>query len=153
MKQRTLEFIVGVFILVAALGLVFLAFKVTDVGSLSFNGDYKIVADFSNIADLKPGAPIRIGGVKVGRVGAITLDPNTFEARVDLLINEKLNNLPVDTSASIYTQGLLGANYIGLAPGFEEAVLKQGMRIRTTHSALVLEKIISQMLYSKSEKK
>ncbi len=152
MRNKTLEVIVGLFMVVAFLGLLFLAFKVSGL-SVNAGENYQITADFDDIGSLKIRAPVQVSGVTVGRVSAIDLDPSSFRARVTLDINTQYKNLPVDTSASIYTQGILGSNYVALSPGFETENLKAGGHIDTTHSALILENLIGQLLFSlKSDK-
>lgn len=152
MRSHWLEFYVGVFILVALSGLAFLAFKVSGLTTMS-NGHYYVVrADFDNIGDLKVRAPVTVSGVKVGRVSAIQLDPQTYRAQVVMQIDDSYKDLPVDTSASIFTQGLLGSNYISLSPGFEQQMLQANGRIETTHSALVLENLIGQLMFSMTNK-
>ena len=100
------------------------------------------------MGDLKPGAPVKMGGVRVGQVHAIELDPQTFDAEVILYIDNHFKSIPADSSASIYTQGLLGSSYISLEPGFDEQVLKNDSMIQTTHSAVILEHLIGKFLYS-----
>ena len=107
-------------------------------------------ADFDNIGALKVRAPVSVSGVKVGRVSAIQLDPQTYRASVTLQINNGYKDLPVDTAASILTQGLLGSNYISLSPGFDQKMLKPGEHIETTHSALILENLIGQLMFNLS---
>lgn len=153
MRNKTLEMIVGLFMIVGFLGLLFLAFKVSGLSVNSQGDNYQITADFDNIGSLKVRAPVQVSGVTVGRVEAINLDPDSFRARVTLKIDNKYNDLPIDTSASIFTQGILGSNYISLSPGYETTSLKSGGRIETTHSALILEDLIGQLLFSlKSDK-
>jgi len=93
-----------------------------------------------------------MAGVRIGEVGEIALDPSGYRAQVNLLIDTK-HHLPVDTSASILTQGLLGANYIGLTPGYKENYLKSGDEIKNTHPALVLERLIGQLIFKMSKEK
>ena len=157
MRNKTLEFVVGLFILVGIIALVALAFKVSGLTHLGNNGEYALHAEFDNVGDLKVRAPVSVAGVTIGRVARIDVDPKTFRARVLLMIDNDMHDLPDDTSASIFTQGLLGSNYISLTPGFDQNVLKPGDTIETTHSALILENLIGQLLFSlkddnKSEK-
>ncbi len=153
MRNKTLEVIVGLLMVVGFLGLIFLAFKVSGL-SLSSEGEtYAVTADFDDIGSLKVRAPVQVSGVNVGRVSDISLDKNSFRARVTLSIKNQYNALPMDTSASIYTQGILGSNYVALSPGFETESLQPGGHIDTTHSALILENLIGQLLFSlKSDK-
>jgi len=151
--KRVMEFIVGLFMLVGLVALVLLAFKVSGLTKLGNGDTYIIIAEFDNIGGLKVRAPVSIGGVRIGQVTNISLDQNNFRAVVALQIKDQYNNLPIDTSASIFTQGILGSNYVSLSPGFEPSNLKPGDRIETTHSALVLENLIGQLIYSvKSDK-
>ena len=152
---KKFEIAVGFFLLLAIASLLVLAFKVSSLSLQSHIRSYEITAIFDNIGDLKTRAPISMSGVRIGEVTRIEIDPKTFKAVVKLRINEKQNNLPVDTTASIYTQGLLGSNYISLAPGFDEHnFLKEGSKITNTHSAIILENLIGQLLFSikKSDK-
>jgi len=96
-------------------------------------------------------APVRIAGVRIGRVSDIHFDEDTFQAIVTMHIEAQYDHLPLDTSASILTDGLLGENYVGLEPGGEEEYLEDGDRIEITQSALVLEKLIGQFLFSRSQ--
>ena len=120
MRSHWLELGVGAFIIAALCGLLFLAFKVSGLTQIGDSHHYVLKADFDNIGDLKVRAPVSVSGVKVGRVSAIQLNPQTYRAEVILQINDGFKDLPVDTSASILTQGLLGSNYISLSPGFDQ---------------------------------
>lgn len=148
MRSRAVEFVAGLFIMVALLGLVFLALRVSDFGQVGNNNYYNVFAEFDNIGGLKVRAPVSVSGVKVGEIAKITLDKNNFRALVTMNISKKFANLPTDTSANIYTQGILGSNYISLSPGFDQSSLKNGGYIDTTHSALVLENLIGQLVYN-----
>lgn len=146
MKKPTLEIMVGLFMIAGIAALLFLAFKVSGLTTYSNRHYYVVYAEFDNIGDLKTRAPITIGGVRIGQVGTIVLDPNTFRAKVALNINDNFKNIPVDSSASIFTQGLLGSNYISLNPGFSNVAMKSGGMIETTRSALILENLIGQLV-------
>lgn len=150
MRSKIMDFVVGLFILAGLLGLIFLAFKVSGltVAAVGNHNFYTVTAEFDNIGGLSVRAPVSVSGVTVGRVNAIQLDPTTFRAKVTLQINSKFHAFPRDTSASILTQGLLGSNYISLSPGFDTSALKAGDVIETTHSALILENLIGQLLYN-----
>ena len=149
MRSKAIDFIVGLFMLAGLLGLLVLAFKVSGLTTVVSNGNnYSITADFDNVGALKVRALVSVSGVTVGRVMEIKLDPTTFRARVTLQINDKYNKFPMDTSASILTQGLLGSNYISLTPGFDQKILKAGGRIQTTHSALILENLVGQLIFN-----
>jgi phospholipid/cholesterol/gamma-HCH transport system substrate-binding protein len=151
-QKKVLEMTVGLFMMAGFLSLLLLALKVSGLNQGESSGYYHLVAEFDNIGSLKVRAPVRIAGVKVGQIGKIELQDKHFKAKVTLLIDKKKNNLPSDTSASILTEGLLGSNYIGLTPGFEEVVLKNGDAITNTHPALILENLIGQLLFSLKNK-
>ena len=141
---------VGRFVALGLAALGMLALRVSNLASLSSDSGYSVTAQFDNIGGLKVRAPIKLAGVVVGRVESIAVDAQTFRAEVGLRIENRYAILPKDTSAAIYTSGLLGEQYIGLAPGAEEAVLKEGDRITLTQSSIVLENLIGQFLYNKA---
>lgn len=147
MKTRTVEIFVGLFLLAGILSLVMLAFQVSGLVNIVGRNGYAVTADFDNIGDLRIRAPVSIGGVRVGEVTAIQLNPTTFKAVVTMHINPNQNAIPTDSTASIFTEGLLGSNYISLSPGFSDTNLKNGDKIQTTHSALILENLIGQLMY------
>ncbi|MCH9644924.1 MAG: outer membrane lipid asymmetry maintenance protein MlaD [Gammaproteobacteria bacterium] len=154
MAKRFFEFIVGLFIIAGFAALLVLAFWVSGLTNMKSSNYYKLDAEFDNVGGLKVRAPVSLAGVAIGRVESISLDPKSFRADVHLLIDKHYNNLPIDTSASIFTQGILGANYISLLPGFETKNLKPGGELETTHSALILENLIGQLLFNvKGDKK
>ncbi len=146
MNSRTVEIMVGLFVVAALAAALALALKVSNLTGLEGGSGYKVYAYFNDIGGLKVGAPVTAAGVTVGRVIAIDYDPKNYEAKVTLLIRSKYNDFPVDTSASIYTAGLLGEQYIALSPGASMQNLKNGDQIRYTQSALVLEQIIGKFL-------
>ena len=127
-----------------------LAMKVSNLTSLGGGENYTLVAKFENIGGLKVRAPVSASGVRVGQVSRIDYDAETFEAKVTLSIEIAYNSFPLDTTASIYTAGLLGEQYIGLEPGAEEDFLLDNDEITLTQSALVLERLIGQVLFSRS---
>ena len=147
-QQRWIEIVVGFFLLLGILALVMLGLQVSGL-STQFSGSnsYEVSASFDNIGDLRPRAPVTIAGVHIGEVKSITLNPATFKAIAVLTLNDNKTLIPEDSSASIYTAGILGSNYIELTPGFDEAPLKQGSVIGSTHSALILENLIGQLVY------
>lgn len=154
MAKRITEILVGLMMLLAITALVFMALKVSGLTDYTGKqGYYKIFADFDNVGSLKVRAPVMIAGVSIGEVEAITLNSTDYRARVTLLIRSNAAKLPVDTSASIYTQGVLGSNYVNLSPGYEEQYLTNNGVITTTNSAVILEKLIGQFLYSFQNKK
>lgn len=153
MGHKGLETLVGFFILLAIAGLLMLAFQVSDLTTYQGNKGYNVTAQFDNIGDLKVRAPVTVAGVKVGQVASIVLDPKTYKAAVTLSMNENANYIPKDSAASILTAGLLGANYISISPGFDEQFLGNGDVIHETHSAIILEQMIGQLLFSVNKDK
>ena len=150
MERTKLDLWVGLFVCAGIGALLILAMKVGNMSTIGIGGDsYTIYANFDNIGGLKPRAPVKSAGVVVGRVGAIGFDNNRFNARVELNI-EKRFQFPKDTTASILTSGLLGEQYVGLEAGGDSANLASGESLKLTQSAVVLEKLISQFLYSKA---
>ncbi len=150
MGKRGIETLVGVFVLLGMAGLVFLALKAANLGSVGGGDAYVLTANFDNIGGLKPRAPVRAAGVTVGRVKAIVLDPKTFQGVVTLDI-DKSYVFPKDTAAKILTAGLLGDQYVGLEPGGDDANLAAGETIAQTQSAVVLENLIGQFLTGKAD--
>jgi phospholipid/cholesterol/gamma-HCH transport system substrate-binding protein len=148
MQVKSVEIMVGLFVAAGIAALFMLAMKVSNLSSFNEGGSYTLSAYFENIGGLKPRSPVRIGGVLIGRIAAIDYDNETYQAVVTLMIDKRYMRLPTDTSASIYTAGLLGEQYIGLEPGGEEEFLKDGDRIRDTQSALVLERMIGKFLFN-----
>jgi len=149
MYKRTTELTVGIFITLGILALFFLALRVSNLGAVNHEPGYLVAAHFHNVGGLKTRAPVTIAGVPVGRVHRIEFDPETFEAVVTIRMETRYNQIPDDTFAKILTSGLLGEQYIGLDPGGSENYLKDGSRITLTQSALVLEEIVGQVLFSK----
>lgn len=149
MKKTALDFWVGLFVVLGFVALLFLALKAGNMSSLSFQQTYTVKLKFDNIGGLKPRAPVKSAGVTVGRVASIGFDTNTYQALVTLNLDQQYP-FPKDTSAKILTSGLLGEQYIGLEPGGDTDMLKNGDTIAMTQSAIVLENLISQFLYSKA---
>ncbi|WP_250473202.1 outer membrane lipid asymmetry maintenance protein MlaD [Caballeronia sp. GAFFF1] len=149
MKKTALDFWVGLFVVLGFVALLFLALKAGNMSSLSFQQTYAVRLKFDNIGGLKPRAPVKSAGVTVGRVGSIGFDPNAYQAVVTIDI-EKQYQFPKDSSAKILTSGLLGEQYIGLEPGGDDQMLKNGDTITMTQSAVVLENLIGQFLYNKA---
>lgn len=140
---------VGLFVLIGAGAILFLALQAANLLNLSFQSTYRVEARFDNIGGLKPKAAVKSGGVVVGRVEGITFDDKTFQARV-MLAMESRYKFPKDSSLKVLTSGLLGDQYIGIEAGAEEKNLGAGDVISSTQSAIVLENLISQFLYSKA---
>ncbi len=149
MERSTLDLWVGLFVVAGIFALTVLALKVGNMGSFANTDNYQLAAYFDNIGGLKPRAAVKSSGVVVGRVAEITFDNEKFMAKVTMSI-EKRYKFPKDTAASILTAGLLGEQYIGLEGGGDSAVLNQGDTLKLTQSAVVLEKLISQFMYSKA---
>jgi len=149
MQRKSLDMWVGLFVLLGAAALLFLAMKAGNMSSLSFEQTYPVVAKFDNIGGLKPRAPVKSAGVVVGRVQDIRFDDKSFQALVTLQLQSHYK-FPKDSSAKILTSGLLGEQYIGLEPGGDTNNLVAGDSIKMTQSAIVLENLISQFLFSKA---
>jgi phospholipid/cholesterol/gamma-HCH transport system substrate-binding protein len=149
MHRKLVDLWVGIFVLLGAAALLFLALKAGNMSSLSFEKTYPVITKFDNIGGLKPRAPVKSAGVVVGRVGDIRFDDKSFQAIVTLNL-ESNYKFPKDTSAKILTSGLLGEQYIGLEAGGDTSNLVAGDRIKMTQSAVVLENLIGQFLYSKA---
>lgn len=149
MHRKTLDIWVGLFVLLGAAALLFLALKAGNMSSLSFDKTYDVLTKFDNIGGLKPKAPVKSAGVVVGRVGEISFDDKSFQATVTLKMEGRYK-FPKDSSVKILTSGLLGEQYIGLEPGGDTVNLVAGDRIKMTQSAVVLENLISQFLFSKA---
>jgi phospholipid/cholesterol/gamma-HCH transport system substrate-binding protein len=151
MSREKTDFWVGLFVLLGAVALVFLALRAGNLSTFSFAPTYTLSANFDNVGGLKPRAAVKSAGVVVGRVSSITFDDKTFQAVVSMNL-EKAYQFPKDSSASILTSGLLGEQYLGLTAGSEEENFTDGGKIRYTQSAVVLEQLISQFLYGSAEK-
>ncbi len=140
---------VGLFVLIGAASILFLALQSANLLSLNFQTTYAVTATFVNVGGLKPKAAVRSAGVVVGRVEKITFDDKTFQARVTLAM-QKQYAFPKDSSLKILTSGLLGEQYLGIEAGADEKILTAGDALSNTQSAVVLENLISQFLYSKA---
>ena len=146
-RSHTLNLGTGTFVLLGFAALFFLTTQTTSRG-LSFGSapHYNLTAKFDNIGDLKVGAPVSMSGVEIGRVSRIDFDSKEYKAVVQLRVEAKFNQIPSDSDASIYTQGLLGGKFIGLTAGGAETYLKDKDQIDFTQSAFVLENLIGQVL-------
>jgi phospholipid/cholesterol/gamma-HCH transport system substrate-binding protein len=145
-----MELAVGAFVAAGLAALFVLAMQVSNITAFQQSEGYTVEAYFQNVGGLRERAPVRMGGVQIGRVSAITLDAQRFEARVALTIDQRYDDLPSDTAASIRTSGLLGEQYVSLEPGGMPDALAEGDEITLTRSALVLEDIVGQFLYNQS---
>ena len=151
MQKKSTEITVGMFVAAGIAALFMLAMKVSNLGDFSEKDGYQVVAEFENVGGLKARSAVTMAGVRVGRVASISLDPENYNARVTLDLYSEFNTIPTDSSASIFTAGLLGEQYIGLEAGAEEEFLQNGDVLELTQSALVLEQVIGQFLFSKAE--
>ena len=149
MQRSSNDIWVGLFVLIGAAALLFLALQSANLLSLNFQRTYDVTARFDNIGGLKPQTAVRSAGVVVGRVQSITFNDRTFQADVTLSLQSRYS-FPKDSSLKILTSGLLGEQYIGIEAGAEEKNLQAGDTITATQSAVVLENLISQFLYSKA---
>jgi phospholipid/cholesterol/gamma-HCH transport system substrate-binding protein len=149
-RERT-DFWVGLFVLLGAIALIFLALRAGNLSSFSFNPTYQVHANFDNLGGLKVRAPVKSSGVVVGRISSIGFDNERFQAIVTMDLEERYQ-FPADSSASILTSGLLGEQYIGLTPGGDDKMLADDSTVQYTQSAVVLEELISKFLYSSADK-
>lgn len=151
MQRSKNDMWVGLFVLAGAVAILFLALQAANLLTLSFQSTYPLSAKFDNIGGLKPKAAVRSSGVVVGRVDSITFDDTTFQARVTLAMEERFV-FPKDSSLKILTSGLLGEQYIGIQAGYTDDKLAAGDTITNTQSAVVLENLIGQFLFSNAAK-
>jgi phospholipid/cholesterol/gamma-HCH transport system substrate-binding protein len=149
MQRSNKDIWVGLFVLIGAAALLFLALQSANLLSLNFQRTYSITARFDNIGGLKPRTAVKSAGVVVGRVESITFNDKTFQADVTLALQNRYS-FPKDSSLKILTSGLLGEQYIGIEAGAEEKNLQPGDIVTATQSAVVLENLISQFLFSKA---
>jgi phospholipid/cholesterol/gamma-HCH transport system substrate-binding protein len=149
MQRSKNDLWVGLFVLIGAAAILFLALKSANLLNLNFDKSYLIKAKFDNIGGLKPRAAVKSAGVVVGRVDNITFDMKTYQAKVTLAMDTRYA-FPKDSSLKILTSGLLGEQYIGIEAGADEKNLVAGDVITSTQSAVVLENLISQFLFSKA---
>lgn len=145
MRIRTLEIGVGLFLLAGVLALLLLSLRVSGLNAAS-SDTYKLYAYFDNIAGLSVRSKVTMAGVTIGKVTAIDLDRESYTGRVTLEVQKDIDILPVDSTASILTAGLLGEKYVGISVGGEEETLGDGDTIRDTQSSLVLEELIGKFL-------
>ena len=150
MTLQAKEPLVGVFILAGLAALVWLTLFVGNWAALTGGAGYRVTAKFENIGGLTVKSPVTLAGVTIGRVFSISSDREDYSAIVTLSIDQNYNNLPVDSTAAILTAGLLGAQYIAVVPGAEVDYLKEGDSIDITQSALVLEQLIGELLFSRA---
>ncbi len=147
MQSRALELLVGFFVCLGIAAIFILTMRVSNLSGIGDVEGYTVKAAFINVGGLQEGAPVNMGGVRIGRVASITLDQQTYEAIARLHINGEYK-LPEDSDASIFTSGLLGEQYIGVRPGGSRDYMQEGDSFILTQSAVILEQLIGQMLYS-----
>jgi len=153
MNNKWVEFSTGFFTISGIVAMVILVFQATNFSQMIGSDVYKVTASFDNVSGLKERSAVSIGGVKIGRVSQINIDKESFEALVTIEIDNQYDQIPEDSSLAVYTAGLLGEKYIGMTIGGAPDVLKEGSHINLTQSSIVLEKLISQFLFSQSDKK
>ena len=149
-SRRTVEIWVGIFIALGFAALLMLSMKVSHLGNVFAKEGYSVIAKFDNIGGLKVKSAVKMGGVRIGRVADIRFDDETYQAIVTLHIEPQYRKIPIDTSTSILTAGLLGEQYIGLEAGAEDVYLENNDLLDPglAQSAVILEKLIGQLLYS-----
>ncbi len=150
LSRKSLEMWVGLFVAAGILALAMLAFKVGNLATADVQSSYRIKARFDNVGGLKKKAAVTMAGVRIGRVAEISFDNKKYQALVTMDIDGRYNNIPKDSSSSILTSGLLGDQYIGIEPGGDEAYLQNDDTILRTQSALVLEKLVGQVIFNKA---
>ncbi len=151
--SNTQDTLVGLFVAAGIAGLFFLALQVSNLSSFTEQKGYTVTARFENSGGLKIKSPVSAAGVKIGQVSDISFDPKTYESVVKMRINAQYNSIPDDTTASIFTAGLLGEQYVSLEPGGSGDFLKEDGKIEITQSAIILEKAIGQFLFKSAEEK
>jgi len=149
MQRSKNDLWVGLFVLLGGIAILFLALQSANLLSLNFQKTYAVTAKFDNIGGLKPKAAVKSAGVVVGRVEDIAFDDKSFQAKVTLALEDRYV-FPKDSSLKILTSGLLGDQYLGIEAGADDKNLAAGDAISSTQSAVVLENLISQFLYSKA---
>ena len=151
MRMRNIELMVGGFMVMGIVALVLMALRVSGLSMDAAGETYTIKARFENLGGLTDRAKVSLAGVTIGRVTNISLDQEWYAAVVEMEIDKSMDTLPIDTSASILTAGLLGEKYIGLSVGAEIDYMQDGDWVQDTQSAVVLEELISRFLFNKAE--
>jgi phospholipid/cholesterol/gamma-HCH transport system substrate-binding protein len=147
MKGNVLEAVIGAVVLIIAGFFMFFAY--TTSGEKINNG-YMLLAYFDNVGGLAAGADVKVNGIKVGIVKSLSID-NNYQARAELLVKNDIR-IPVDTTASVTTDGIMGNKFIALSPGFEKTMLKDGEEIESTRSAINLENLVDKFLIGTATK-
>lgn len=151
-SNRSISVAVGLFVLLALAGMVFLALQASNARGFRMSHPYQVNADFADISGLSKNAKVTMAGVQIGKVKSIGYDQETYKAKVVLEISGEYDRLPLDSSADILTAGLLGEKYIGVVPGGDPAMLQNGDTIQYTGSSMVFEKLIQQFVTQMSAK-
>ena len=149
-RDRRIETVVGLFVAAGLAALLMLAVRVGNLTLQSDSGSYLVTARFENIGGLKVRAPVSMSGIRIGKVVGLGFDPQTYEAVATLEIAGRFDRVPADSSASIFTAGLLGEQYVSISPGVEEEFLAAGDEIGLTQSAMILERLIGQLLFDRA---
>lgn len=149
-RDRKIEVAVGLFVAAGLAALLMLAVRVGNLALQSDSGSYRVMARFENIGGLRVRAPVSMSGIRIGQVVALGFDPETYEAVATLEIEGRYDRVPSDSSASIFTAGLLGEQYISISPGADEEFLAPGDEIGLTQSAMILERLIGQFLFDRA---
>lgn len=147
-QTRSIEVGTGLFVLLGLAALFFLTTQTTGNDTFSTSDAYNVTARFTNVGSLKNRAPVAMSGVTIGRVTSVEFDPVALDAVVTFRIDNRFNQIPDDSDASILTAGLLGSQYIGLQPGGSDLYLEDGSEIQFTQSAIVIENLISKYLFN-----
>jgi len=147
-QTRSVELGTGLFVLLGLAALFFLTTQTTGSNDFSTSDAYEVTAQFENVGSLKNRAPVSMSGVTIGRVTAVEFDPQSLNAMVTFMIDQRFDQIPEDSDASILTSGLLGSQYIGLQPGGSDLYLEAGSEIQFTQSAIVIENLISKYLFN-----
>ena len=151
-RDRKIEAVVGLFVAAGLAALLMLAVRVGNLTLQSDSGTYRVTAHFADIGGLKVRAPVSMSGIRIGQVVALGFDPETYEAVATLEIEGRFDRVPADSTASIFTAGLLGEQYVSISPGVDEEFLASGDEIELTQSAMILERLIGQFLFERASK-
>lgn len=151
--STTQDTLVGLFVVTGIAALFYMALQVSNLGTYTGRDSYTVYAQFRNSGGLKVRSPVSVAGVRIGRVAAITLDRDSHESLVEMHIEAQYDNIPIDSSASIYTAGLLGEQYVSIEPGGSADYLQNKSRIDIVSSAIVLEQMIGKFMLNKAEGK
>jgi len=151
--SRTIDVSTGLFVLLGFAAILFLVTQITNREFVLRSNSYLLLAQYENVGGLKPGAPVSMAGVTIGRVAEIHYDMKLYKAVVVMRMDGRYNQIPKDSDASIFTAGLLGGQYVGISPGGSDEVLKDGDKFEMVQDAIVLENLISKYLFNQAGKK